>query len=60
MGLAMSKQRLHRFHIERFGLKKLKKARGKGQYRDVISNRFEDCESLDAEVDTLEKLIGIK
>jgi hypothetical protein len=49
--LAESKQRLHRFHTERFDLKKINKVRGKERYRVEASNRFAALEKLDAEVD---------
>jgi hypothetical protein len=38
--LAVNKQRSHRFHMERFNLKKLNKVEGKEQYRVEILNRF--------------------
>jgi hypothetical protein len=49
--LAVNKQRSHRFHMERFNLKKLNEVEGKEQYRDEVSNRFADLEDLDAEVE---------
>jgi hypothetical protein len=49
--LAVSKQTMHRFHMERFSLKKLKEVDGKEEYRVEISNRFADLGSLDTEVD---------
>jgi hypothetical protein len=49
--LAMSKQITHRFHTERFNLKKLNEVEGKGPYRAEISNRFGALEILDTEVD---------
>jgi hypothetical protein len=49
--LAVSKQVRHRFHMERFSLKKLKEAEGKEQYRVQISNRSAVLENLDTEVD---------
>jgi hypothetical protein len=48
--LAVSKQRTHRFHMERFNLKKLNEVEGKEQYRPEISNRFASLENLDVEV----------
>jgi hypothetical protein len=45
--LAMSKQTTHRFHMERFNLKKLNEVKGKEQYRVEISNRFAALENLD-------------
>jgi hypothetical protein len=44
--LAVNKQRSHRFHMERFNLKKLKEAEGK-----EVSNRSAALEDLDAVVD---------
>ncbi|PNF41286.1 hypothetical protein B7P43_G01469 [Cryptotermes secundus] len=52
--LAVSKQTTHRFHIERFNLKKLNEAEGKEQYRVEISNRFTALENLETEVDVSE------
>jgi hypothetical protein len=49
--LAVNKQRSHRFHLERFNLKKLNKAEGKEQYRIEVSNRVAAFEDLDAEVE---------
>jgi hypothetical protein len=39
--LTVSKQTMHRVHMERFNLKKLNEVEGKEQYRVEISNRFE-------------------
>jgi hypothetical protein len=41
--LAVNKQRLHRFHMERFNLK-LNKAEGKEQFHPEVSNRFAEVE----------------
>jgi hypothetical protein len=49
--LAVNKQRSHRFHIERFNLKKLNKVEDNEQYRVEISNRFAALEDLDTEVE---------
>jgi hypothetical protein len=49
--LSVSKQTMHRIHMERFNLKKLKEAEGKGQYHVEISNRFAVLENLNTEVD---------
>jgi hypothetical protein len=48
--LAVNKKRLHKFHLERFNLKKLNEVEGKGKYRVEDSNRFATLEDLDAEV----------
>jgi hypothetical protein len=45
--LAVNKQRLHRFHMEKFSLKKLNEVEGKEQYRVEESNRFAALEDLD-------------
>jgi hypothetical protein len=45
--LAVNKQRLHRFHMERFNLKKLNEVEGLEQYRVEVSNRFAALEELD-------------
>jgi hypothetical protein len=49
--LAVNKQRSHRFHMERFILKKLNEVEGKKQYRIEVSNKFSTLEDLDAEVE---------
>jgi hypothetical protein len=54
--LAVSKQRMHRFHMKRFNLKKLNYVEGKEQYHVEISNRIAALESLDSEVDIKESL----
>jgi hypothetical protein len=38
--LAVNKQRPHRFHMEKFNLKKLNEEEHKGQYLVEVSNRF--------------------
>jgi hypothetical protein len=43
----VSKQITHRFHTERFSLKKLNEVEGKEQYHIKISNRFTTLEILD-------------
>jgi ABC-type hemin transport system ATPase subunit len=48
--LPVSKQIMHRVHMERFNLRKLNEVEGKEQYRVEISNRFVALENLDAEV----------
>jgi hypothetical protein len=49
--LAVNKQRSHRFHMERFNLKKLNEVEGKEQYCIEVSNKFAVLEDLDAEVE---------
>jgi hypothetical protein len=49
--LVVSKQKMHRDHMERFNLKKLNEVEGKEQYCDEISNRFATLENLDTKVD---------
>jgi hypothetical protein len=49
--LAVNRQRSHRYHTERFNLKKLYEVEGKEQYRVEVSNRFAALEDLDAEVE---------
>jgi hypothetical protein len=49
--LAVNKRRSHRFHIERFNLKKLNNVEGKEQYCVEVSNRFAALEDLDEEVE---------
>jgi hypothetical protein len=45
--LTVNKQRSHRFHMERFNLKKLNQVESKEQFYVEVSNRFA---ALDAEV----------
>jgi hypothetical protein len=49
--LAVSRQTMHRFHMERFNLEKLNQGEGKEQYWVEISNGFEALENLDDDVD---------
>jgi hypothetical protein len=48
--LAVSKQTMHGFHMERFSCKKLNKVEVKEQYHAEISNSFTALENLDDEV----------
>jgi hypothetical protein len=47
----VNKQRSHRFHIERFNLKKLNKVEGKEKYHVEVLIRFAALEDLDTEVE---------
>jgi hypothetical protein len=49
--LAVNKKISHRFHMERFNLKKLNDAEGKEQFLVEVSNRFAALEDLDTEVE---------
>jgi hypothetical protein len=49
--LAVTEQRLHRFHMKRFNLKKLNKVEGKEQYHAEVSDRIAVLEDLDDKVD---------
>jgi hypothetical protein len=49
--LAVNKETSHRFHVERFNLKKLNDVQGKEQFRVEVSNRFVALEVLDEEVE---------
>jgi hypothetical protein len=49
--LAVNKQRSHRFHIDRFNLKKLNNIEGKEQFFVEVSNRIAALEDLNAEVE---------
>jgi hypothetical protein len=49
--LGVSKQRSHRFHVDRFSLKKLDEVEGRAQYRVAITNGFAGLKSLEAGVD---------
>jgi hypothetical protein len=47
---AVNKQRSHRFHMERFNLKKLNEVESKEQHHVEVSNRFAALEDLDSKV----------
>jgi hypothetical protein len=47
----VSKQIMHRVHVQRFNLKKLNEVQSKEQYRVEISNRFAALENLGTEMD---------
>jgi phosphomevalonate kinase len=49
--LSVNKQRSHRFHSERFNLKKLNEINGEEKYHVEVSDRFAALEDLDAEVE---------
>jgi hypothetical protein len=49
--LAVSKQGLHKFNMERFNLKKLNEVEGKEKYCVEVSDRSAALEDLDAEVE---------
>jgi hypothetical protein len=49
--LAVSKQTMHRSHMEKFSLKKLNEVEGKEQYHVQILDRFVALENLHTEVD---------
>jgi hypothetical protein len=49
--LAVNKQGSHKFHMERFNLKKLNVVEGKEKYRVEVSNRFAALEDLDTMVE---------
>jgi hypothetical protein len=44
--LAVSKETMHRVHMQRFNLKKLNGVEGKQQYRAEVPNRFAALENL--------------
>jgi hypothetical protein len=46
--LEVNKQRLHKFHMERFNLKKLNGVEGKEQYRVEASSMFAALKDFDA------------
>jgi hypothetical protein len=58
--LAMNKQRLQRFHMERLNLMKLKEVESKEQYRVEVSNRFAALEDLDTETEISSALETIR
>jgi hypothetical protein len=47
--LTVSKQIMHKFHMEKFNLQKLDKVEGKEQYFVEVSNRFAVLEDLDTD-----------
>jgi hypothetical protein len=49
--IAVNKQKLHRFHMERFSLKKLNDVEAKEKYRVEVSNRFAALGDLNADVE---------
>jgi hypothetical protein len=49
--LAVNSQGSHKFHMERFNLKKLNEIEDKEKYRVEVSTRFAAFEDLDAEVE---------
>jgi hypothetical protein len=49
--IAVNNQRLHKFHMERFSLKKLNEVEAKEKYHAEISNRFAVLKNLDTEVE---------
>jgi hypothetical protein len=49
--MAVNKQRLHTYFVERFNLKKVKDVEGKEQYRVEISKRLASLENSDTVVD---------
>jgi hypothetical protein len=49
--LAVNKPGSHKFHVERFNLKKLKEVQGKEKCHVQVSNMFAVLEDLDAEVE---------
>jgi hypothetical protein len=53
--LAVNKQSSHRYHMQRFNLKKLNEVEGKERYRAEVSNRFASLEYLDAEVERIKE-----
>jgi hypothetical protein len=48
--IAVNKQRLQRFHMGQFNLKKLNEVEGKEQFCVEVSNKFAALEDLDTEV----------
>jgi hypothetical protein len=49
--LAVNKKGSHKYHMERFNLKKLNEVEGKEKYHVEVSNKFAALEDLDAEVE---------
>jgi hypothetical protein len=59
--LAVNKKGSHKFHMERFNLKKLNEVEGKKKYRVEVSDRFAALKDLDAEVEinTIQETIRV-
>jgi hypothetical protein len=51
--LAVNKQRSHRFHMERFSLKKIKQVEDKEQFHVEVSNRSAALEDSVVEIDVI-------
>jgi hypothetical protein len=51
--LAVNKQGLYKFHLERFYLKNLNQVESKEKYCVEVSNRFAALEDLNAKVDII-------
>jgi hypothetical protein len=49
--MAVSKETMHSFHMQRSSLTKLNEVQGKEQYQFEISNSFTVLENLDDDVD---------
>jgi hypothetical protein len=49
--LSVNKQGSHKFHMERFNLKKVNEVEGKEKYHVEVSNRFAALADLNAEVE---------
>jgi hypothetical protein len=60
--LAANKQGSHKFHMERFNLKKLNEVEGKVKYRAEVSNGFVVLEDLgtEVEINTIWETISIQ
>jgi hypothetical protein len=59
-GLAVIKQRLQRFLMKRFNLKKLNEVEGEEQYCVQVSNRFAALEYLHADMEIISAWETIK
>jgi hypothetical protein len=57
--LAVNTQRSHKFHMERFHLKKLNKVQDNEQYYFDILNSFTALDNLDAALETVRQNINI-
>jgi glycosyltransferase involved in cell wall biosynthesis len=58
--LVVNKQTSHRFHMERFNLKKLNVDKGKEKYQVEVSNRFAAQKDLDTAVEIISALETIR
>jgi hypothetical protein len=57
--LAVNKQRSHRFHMERFNLKRLNEVEDKEQFRIEVRNRFTALEAEEESNSACEMIVRV-